>query len=301
MQSCCIAVPTSFAMPSADRLYPRHSRNFKPLAGVHITTLAVNLPGPAAAARLHALGADVVKIEPPGGDPMAQMSPALYRAMHRGIQVQTLDLKTAAGQDALHARLQRSDLLFTAFRPAALKRLGLDKRSLAARHAQLSAVCVVGYPGAQAHLPGHDLTFQAQAGLIDTAHLPPTLLADMMGALLVVEAALGALLQARLQGKGVLLDVALSDAAGFAAVPRALGMTAPGNLLGGALPEYGVYPCADGLAAIAALEPHFQRALAQVAQGGTHRHITRWCKTHSAAQLTALAQQHDLPLWAWTT
>lgn len=288
-------------MPSAARLYPRHSRNFKPLAGVRITTLAVNLPGPAAAARLHALGAEVLKIEPPGGDPMAQMSPALYRAMHKGIRVQTLDLKSAQGQAALHTQLQRSDLLFTAFRPAALKRLGLDKRSLAARHAQLSVVCVVGYPGAQSHRPGHDLTFQAEAGLIDTAHLPSTLLADMMGAMLVVEAAMGALLQARVQGKGVLLDVALSDAAGFAAVPRALGMTAPGSLLGGALPEYGVYPCADGLAAIAALEPHFRQALFHVAQGGSHRLVARWCKAHSAAQLMALAQQHDLPLWAWAT
>ena len=288
-------------MSSASRLYPRHSRNFKPLAGVRITTLAVNLPGPAAAARLHALGAEVRKIEPPGGDPMAQMSPALYRAMHKGIQVQTLDLKTAEGQEELDAQLQRSDLLFTAFRPAALKRLRLDKRSLAARHAQLSAVCVVGYPGSQAHLPGHDLTFQAEAGLIDSAHLPSTLLADMMGAMLVVEAAMGALLQARAQGRGVLLDVALSDAAGFAAVPRALGMTAPGSLLGGALPEYGVYPCGDGLVAIAALEPHFRQALTEVAQGGSQRQIARWCKAHGAEQLTALAQQHDLPLCAWPT
>ncbi|MGC8807526.1 MAG: CoA transferase [Thiomonas sp.] len=287
-------------MTSVARLCPRQPRRFRPLAGVRITTLAVNLPGPAAAARLRALGAEVLKIEPPSGDPMAQMSPALYRAMHKGIRVQTLDLKTAAGQAALDAQLQHSDLLFTAFRPAALKRLRLDKRSLAARHARLSAVCVLGYPGAQSHLPGHDLTFQAEAGLIDSAQLPSTLLADMMGAMLVVEAALGALLQARTLGKGVWLEVALSDAAGFAAVPRALGMTAPGSLLGGALPEYAVYRCADGLVAIAALEPHFRQALFAVAQGGTRRHLSRWCKAHTAADLTALAGQHDLPLWAWT-
>lgn len=288
-------------MPPTARLYPRHSRTFRPLAGVRIINLALNLPGPAATARLHALGAEVVKIEPPGGDPMLQLSPAFYRAMHKGIRVQRLNLKTAEGQATLDAQLQSSDLLFTAFRPAALKRLGLDKRSLAARHAQLSAVCVVGYPGAQAHLPGHDLTFQAEAGLIDTAHLPPTLLADMMGAMLVVEAAMGALLQARLCGRGVLVDVALSDAAGFAAMPRALGITTTGSVLGGALPEYDVYRCADGLVAIAALEPHFKQALAQAAQGRTRRHIARWCKTHGAAQLTVLAQQHDLPLWAWAT
>ncbi|CUA99005.1 CoA transferase [Thiomonas bhubaneswarensis] len=288
-------------MPATDRLYPRHPRGFKPLLGVRIATLALNLPGPAAAARLKALGAEVVKIEPPGGDPMAQMSPALYRAMHKGVPVRTLDLKSQEGQTELQEVLQQSDLLLTAFRPAALKRLGLDRRSLAARYPRLSAVFIFGYPGAQAHLAGHDLTFQAEAGLIDSARLPTTLLADMMGAMLVCEAALAALLQAKLQGQGAQLDIALSDAAGFAAVPRALGMTVAGELLGGALPEYGVYVCADGLVAIAALEPHFQRALAQVAQGTTRRSIARWCKAHSAAQLNALTRQHDLPLWAWTT
>jgi crotonobetainyl-CoA:carnitine CoA-transferase CaiB-like acyl-CoA transferase len=283
------------------RLYPRHSNRFKPLSGTRITTLALNLPGPVAAARLRTLGAEVCKFEPLSGDPMAQMSPALYRAMHRGIRVQTLDLKTAQGQAALHAQLQRSDLLLTAFRPAALRRLGLDRRTLSARHAQLSAVGVVGYPGAQSHLPGHDLTFQAEAGLIDAARLPTTLLADMVGAMLVVEAALAALLQARAQGAGVWLQVALADAAGFAAVPRDLGMTTRGGVLGGALPEYGVYRCADGLAAVAALEPHFRQALFALTQGGTRRHIARWCKAHTATQLAALAEQHDLPLWAWVT
>ncbi|MDY0330283.1 MAG: CoA transferase [Thiomonas sp.] len=288
-------------MPDTARLYPRHPRSYKPLQGVRIVTLALNLPGPAAAARLRALGAKVLKIEPPGGDPMGQLSPDLYRAMHKGVPVRSLDLKTAEGQTALHEQLQQSDLLLTAFRPAALERLGLDRHGLAARHPHLSAVFVVGYPGRQGHLPGHDLTFQAEARLIDGAHLPTTLLADMMGAMLVSEAAMGALLHQRAQGRGALLEVALSDAAGFAAVPRALGITAPGQVLGGALPEYGVYRCADGLVAIAALEPHFQRALTQAAGGMTRRAIAHWCKARTAAQLSELAQQHDLPLKAWAS
>jgi crotonobetainyl-CoA:carnitine CoA-transferase CaiB-like acyl-CoA transferase len=281
-------------------LFARRPRQFKPLSGVRVTTLALNLPGPVAAARLRALGAEVLKIEPPGGDPMQALSPALYRAMHRGVTVQTLDLKTTAGRAALDARLQASDLLFTAFRPAALKRLGLERRGVSARHPHLNTVRIVGYPGRRAGLAGHDLTFQAEAGLIDTAQLPSTLLADMTGALLAVEAALAALLQSRQQGRGVWLDVALSEAARFAAVPRRLGITAPGQTLGGALPAYGVYRCADGLVAIAALEPHFAQKLQQAAQGGTRRHIAQWCRQHSAAQLMALAQQLDLPLWAWT-
>lgn len=276
-------------------------RGFAPLAGVHITSLALNLPGPAAAVRLRALGATVDKIEPPGGDPMARMSAALYRAMHRGIRVRTLDLKTSEGQTVLQSQLQHSDLLLTAFRPATLTRLGLGWRGLTARFRWLSLVRVFGYPGNRSQLPGHDLTFEADAGLIDTARLPATLLADMMGAMCVVEAALAALLQSRARGRGVRLDVALSDAAAFAAAPRALGLTAPGGQLGGALPEYGVYRCADGLVAIAALEPHFRDALFAFTRGGTQRHIARWCRAHTAVELNALSQQHDLPLSAWTT
>lgn len=280
-------------------LRPRYPKAFRPLAGTRVLSLALNLPGPAAAARFRALGAEVCKIEPPSGDPMRDLSPALYRAMHRGVPVRSIDLKTEAGQEALEAELGRSDLLLTAFRPAALRRLGLSARALAARHPHLSTVAIVGYPGAKSAVAGHDLTFQAEAGLIDGPRLPSTLLADMSGALLVVEAALGALLQAKATNRGSYLPVALSDAAAFIAVPRALGLTRDGAILGGALPEYGVYRCADGYVAVAALEPHFARALAEAAGGRTRRHIARWCRAHRAAELDAVARQRDLPLQAW--
>ena len=283
-----------------DALLPRQPARFKPLRGVRVVSLALNLPGPVALARLKALGASVAKIEPPAGDPMRQMSEPLYRALHRGIRPKTLDLKAAGGQTALHDLLAEADLLLTAFRPAALKRLGLDRRRLAARHPQLSTVAIVGHPAPHDDLPGHDLTYQAEAGLIDTPALPPTLLADMAGALLAVEAALGAVLQAEWQGRGVHLQVALADAAALAAVPRAIGLTAAGSLLGGALPGYGVYRCRDGLVAIAALEDHFASRLKAVAGTMTAPGLRRWAASRTAAELTALAAEHDLPLKAWT-
>ena len=281
-------------------LRPRYPKAFRPLAGVRVLSLALNLPGPAAAARLRALGAEVRKIEPPGGDPMRELSPALYRAMHRGVPLRSIDLKTAAGRQVLDDELRQSDLLLTAFRPAALRRLGLSPNALAARHPHLSAVAIVGYPGSKSALAGHDLTFQAEAGLIDASRLPTTLLADMSGALLVVEAAMGALLQARASKQGAFLQVALSDAAAFVAVPRALGLTRTGAVLGGELPEYGVYRCADGYVAIAALEPHFAQALAEAAGGRTRGRIARWCRAHRAAELDAIARRDDLPLRSWT-
>ncbi len=283
-----------------DALKPRHPRGFKPLADLRVLSLALNLPGPAALARLHALGAQAHKIEPPAGDPMRTMCPPLYRAMHRGVVVRTLDLKTPAGQDALQQELRDANLLLTSFRPAALQRLGLGKRHLQRHHPALACVAIVGQTGPGANLPGHDLTYQAQAGLIDAARLPPTLLADMTGALLAVEAAMGALMHAAPGVPGMHLQVALADAASFAALPHSAGLTLAGALLGGALPGYAVHPCRDGLVALAALEPHFAAQLAAVAGGPSHAATARWCKAHTVAELHALAAEHDLPLEAWS-
>lgn len=271
-------------------LTPRHGAAFRPLAGTRIVSLALNLPGPAALARLRALGADVLKIEPPAGDPMLGMCAPLYRAMHRGVERRTLDLKRDDGRDALRAELAGADLLLTSFRPSALRRLGVDSATLGAALPRLSTLAIVGARGRAAELAGHDLTYQAAAGLVDAPQLPATLLADMSGALLVVEAALAALLQ-----------VALTDAAAFAALPRAAGLTAPGALLGGELPGYAVYRCRDGLVALAALEPHFAAALRAHTGSSSVRGLRSWCAAHDAAALQRLALRDDLPLWAWRT
>ncbi len=131
--------------------------------------LAVNLPGPTAAARLAQLGATVVKVEPPAGDPLAHARPRWYEELHRGQTVLTLDLKADAGRAQLDHWLgpARSDLLLTAMRPAALQRLGLAWPALHARRPRLCHAAIVGHPAPQEDLPGHDLTYQAQAGLVE--------------------------------------------------------------------------------------------------------------------------------------
>ena len=67
-----------------------------PLAGVRVVTIALNLPGPVAAARLQELGADIVTVLPPSGDPVATLVPALYEELHRGQSVRTVDMKSQA-------------------------------------------------------------------------------------------------------------------------------------------------------------------------------------------------------------
>ncbi|HEY8905162.1 MAG TPA: CoA transferase [Rhodoferax sp.] len=295
----------------------------RPLTGVRILSLSLNLPGPAALQRLRQMGATCVKLEPPAplassasgvqsgvtGDPMSLYSPAAYLALHEGIQVQAVNLKTDVGQATLHTELAQANVLLTSFRPGALSKLRLDWASLQPRYPCLSMVAIVGAPGAGADLPGHDLTYVAENDLITGLDLPATLYADMGGALMASEAVLRALLLQRPSGQGCFLEVALSDAAAHLALPRTWGATLPGTLLGGGHAGYRVYPCLDGRVALAALEPHFAQSLCAVAglpwrgldmmlEMPTHQAISSFVATLSREALETLAREHDIPLHA---
>lgn len=231
------------------------------LEGFKILSLAVNLPGPAAARRLLQHGARVVKVEPPGGDPMALYLPEFYNRLNAGQQIISLDLKSEQNRARLLEELADTDLLLTASRPEALERLGLGWETLHRRFPRLCRVAIVGYPPPDENLPGHDLTYQAKIGLIDPPQLPRTLIADMAGAERAASEAL-ALLLARERGQGNSQAwVALSEAADQMAEPFRSGLTADGALLGGALAEYNLYRTGDRWVAVAALEPHFKKGL----------------------------------------
>jgi alpha-methylacyl-CoA racemase len=279
----------------------------KVLKGIRVLSLALNLPGPAALMRLQAMGAVCEKIEPPAGDLMQGYSRQAYADMHAGIQISKVDLKSEAGQKKLAKKLQRCDVLVTSFRPSALVNLGLGWLDLHKRHPKLSLVSIVGAPGAAAELPGHDLTYQAAFGLVNTLDLPPSLLSDMGGALACSEAVLQAVLHHRKKGRGCSQEVALSQAAQWLALPKTWGLTAKGALLGGGHAGYRLYPCRDGRVAVAALEPHFAKALCALAGiaytdprsmmlGTLHQKLARFFLPMSCKALEALAIEHDLPL-----
>lgn len=274
--------------------------DLEPLRGFRVVSLAINVPGPVAAARLRQLGAEVVKVEPPVGDPLAIYAPAWYRALAAGQRVLRLDLKTAEGRERLDELLAGADLLLTAQRPAALARLGLDRATLRQRFPRLVHVAITGYPPPRQDEPGHDLTYLAAAGLVTPPHLPRTLLADLAGAERAVSAAL-ALLLARERGQGAAYaEIALAEAAASLAEPLRHGLTAPGGILGGALPFYRFYLARDGWVAVAALEPHFaermKRALS--VSRGDAAELEAVFRQRPAAHWEAWARQHDLPLVA---
>jgi hypothetical protein len=191
------------------------------LAGVRLLSLAQNVPGPVAVARLTAEGAVAVKVEPPAGDPLATSAPDWYRELHVGVRRQTLNLKTPDGRDAFDDLVAQTDVLITSQRPTALDRLGLGPARLKATAPALRSVRIVG-DTREPERAGHDVTYQAEAGLLGD-RLPMTLLADLVGAERVISAVLLALRLA----PGTCVDVGLRGARRLggrgrprAAVPR---------------------------------------------------------------------------------
>ena len=280
----------------------------KPLRGVRIVTLALNLPGPAAIMRLAQMGALCTKINPPAGDPMFHYTPDGYALFHKGVKGQTLDLKTSAGQAAIHHILPNTDVLLTSFRPSALSKLGLSWKALHKQYPALSLIEVVGAPGPLAEIPGHDLTYQAEVGLVNGMDLPPSLFADMGGALMASEAALKAVLTLKTSGKGSRYEVALSDAAAWLALPRQLRMTTPDGAVGGAHAGYQMYVCKNGRVAVAALESHFAASLCEAAgvvlqhprhdlfKKSTRQAIAGFLASQTRQQIDRLAKAKDIPM-----
>lgn len=279
-------------------------RFMKPLDGIRLLSLATNIPGPLAVARLIGLGASGRKVEPPAGDPLAAAAPAWYAHLHEGLPVRRLDLKSAAGQSQLHELLAESDLLITANRPAALSRLSLDWPALAGAYPRLCQVAIFGNAPPDAGKAGHDLTYQAGLGLVEPPNLPRIVLADLAGAEWAVSAAL-ALLIGRDRGM-IAADryaaVALADAAAAFAAPLQYGLTGPGGLLAGSFPGYNLYPAQAGWVAVAVLEAHFLRRLAEeiglAEKKLTFDTLSKTFLRRPAGEWERWAAERDLPIVA---
>lgn len=271
-----------------------------PLTGVAVVSIAVNLPGPAAVARLARQGADVVTVLPPGGDPMEQFARAYFDELHEGQDVRRVDLKSEAGRAEVDELLAAADVFVTSSRPSALRRLGLDFTAVHARHPQLCQVDIVGYPGERAETPGHDLTYQAATGLLGDGRMPTALVVDLAGAERAAAEAVAALVARARLGGGVRREVPLSDLAETMSRPLAHGLTTPGRLLGGGLPVYGIYDTAEGAIALAALEPHFAesllRALELDPEDLTRERLEEVFAQRTASEWAQWATEHDLPL-----
>ena len=249
----------------------------QPLAGCRVLDLTTLLPGPWATSQLAAFGAEVIKIEPPGGDPVRTMNPAFFGVLHRGKQSVVLDLREPAGREALLELAAQADVLIEGMRPGVLARQGLDVATLHAANPRL-VVCSMsafGWTGPYRDRGGHDLGLLAMAGYfaipsqLDGATTRPQVrLADLVAGQTAAFAVVMAWLQARATGQGSHVDASLFDATCAWTAPALL-TTPPFDRpaeLGLVMADSALYRTADGRQlAVATLEDKFWRGLVQAA------------------------------------
>jgi alpha-methylacyl-CoA racemase len=256
------------------------------LAGTLVLDFSTLLPGPLAGLMLAEAGAEVVKIERPGGEDMHRFEPRLgetsapWLILNRGKRVLTADLKSTAALHELLPLVERADVLIEQFRPGVMERLGLGYEALAARNPRLVYCSITGYgqAGPRAHEAGHDINYQAVTGLLALAPgtpeapaVPASLTADIAGgAMSAVTNVLLALRQRDRTGRGCHLDIAMADAMfTFGWLAHAMGHATgrfpgpAGTVLTGGSPRYGLYATADDrFLAVGALEDKFWAAFA---------------------------------------
>lgn len=260
------------------------------LQGIRVLDLTQYIPGPMASLFLADMGAEVLKIEPPGGDEMQRIgprgpagNPVFYEALNAGKTAIRLNLKDLAEQERFYDLVRDADVLVEGFRPGVLQRLGADWAVLSAINPRLIMCSISGF-GALSPLravAGHDGNYLAQQGVMSrngargpAFYDPP--LADIGGALFAAISILGALQGRNRLGRGCCIDLGMADTlmpmqmmqiADYGAngtVPQPGG----GYLNGGAA-YYQVYATADGHhVMLGAQEPKFWRNFCEAAGRG---------------------------------
>jgi crotonobetainyl-CoA:carnitine CoA-transferase CaiB-like acyl-CoA transferase len=253
----------------------------QPLSGILVLDFTTLLPGPLATLMLAEAGAEVIKIERPGGEDMRHYEPrfdgesAMFTLLNRGKTSLVLDLKNDADRRKLEPLLARADVLVEQFRPGVMARLGLGFDAVAAINPKLVYCSITGYgqSGPRADEAGHDLNYLGNTGLLalnpgppDQPVVPPALVADIGGGTLpaMMNILLG-LRQRDQTGRGMHIDIAMTDAMfTFATHALASGQATGqfpgmgGARLTGGSPRYQIYPTKDGkLVCCAALEQRF--------------------------------------------
>jgi alpha-methylacyl-CoA racemase len=253
----------------------------QPLSGLLVVDFTTLLPGPLATLMLAEAGAEVIKIEQPGGEnarrfpPMIDGESAAFVMLNRGKTSVSLDLKNEVDRAKLTQLIKRADILVEQFRPGVMTRLGLGYEDARALNPHLIYCSISGYgqSGPRVHEAGHDINYIGNTGLLDLQPgprehpvVPPMLAADIAGGSFPAVINILLALRARDQnGQGCHIDIAMTDAMfTFTWAALALGVAtqrfpAPGEMwLVGGSPRYQIYPAKDGkLIACGAIEQKF--------------------------------------------
>jgi len=254
------------------------------LSGIKVVDLTQFLPGPMLTLMMADQGADVIKVEPPAGEPVRQLAPfeagqsVWFRNLNRGKKSVAIDLKSEAGKETLWQLIDEADVFVEGFRPGVMARLGFSYEAVAARNPAIiyCSVSAFGQTGSLAHHPAHDLAVQALSGFLSvydgpdgTPVVPGVPAADMAAGLTALSAVLMAIIGRSSTGKGEYIDVAMFDSllpwcahvVGDALLGGEPPRSSSQRSLGGAA-FYNVYATADGQhVVLAGREPKFATVL----------------------------------------
>lgn len=203
--------------------------NWLPLDGIKVVDFSALIPGPFCSAILSDLGADVIKVEPPGGDSGRSLLPAVFHATNRNKRSIALDLKHADAKAVIERLALWTDIVIESNRPGVTARLGIDYASLSALNPRLIYCSLSGFgqTGPWRDKPGHDIGYVGASGGLSypgswlgkpaRSSIP---IADMQGGSFGTIAILAALHERNRSGRGTELDLSLYEAGLFCAALR---------------------------------------------------------------------------------
>lgn len=282
-----------------------------PLSEMTVVDISQQLPGPYASRLLAALGARVIKVEPPGGDPSRRLDPLMFALANSGKEIVQLDLKKAPEVEALHELVGAADVFIEGFRPGVASRLGASWETMSALNPRLvyCSISASGQEGPYSRAPMHDLNLQGLAGFNPGRGIGVPWV-DLGTAAMAALGIISYWQEARFTGQGCHLDSAMLDTAVLWARVKA-------SAHGRTEPTYGIFPTSEGRQiAVAILEDHIWLRLCEAfgwddwrddpalgaysqrvdAAADIQLRLADACETRTFDELLDLAERHDLPM-----
>lgn len=251
-----------------------------PLKGIRIIEIAGLGPGPFAGMLLSDMGAEIIRVDRPGGGMFSGANPD-YDYLNRGKRSIAINLKTPEGVETVLKLAENADAMFEGFRPGVVEKLGIGPEVVRGRNSNLVYGRMTGWgqDGPWAHTAGHDINYISIAGALhpmgqkgSKPMIPLSLVGDFGGGgLMLAYGMVCALLEAKSSGEGQVVDAAMVDGAAtlmaslFGAQQVGYWKEERGsNMLDSGAPFYDTYECADGqYISVGAIEPQFYAQLLQ--------------------------------------
>lgn len=288
---------------------------WRPLKGIRIADFSVLLPGPLSTVLLADLGAEVVKIESPQGDPARNLLPGVFSTLNRNKRGVMLDLKDPASASRVAELMRWADVVVESFRPGVAARIGIGVEVARSHNPKIIYCSMSGFgqDGPWRAKPGHDLTYSAAAGAMShsgswgqapaRSGLP---VGDLVAGMMASNAILAALRERDLTGQSAQLDLSIFESIFFCAATRH-GLDESEDLTRHLFPGNDLYLTSDGKTlALGLMEDHYwqvfcDRAAPLDAEMSALRsldeHARRTRGDALTAKLKSLLRTHTLEQW----